>query len=47
MRWRGNDDAVILVLVLSPEPLWIILCDHEKMLRHLFWANLALYRVGP
>ncbi|KAF8760518.1 hypothetical protein HU200_010143 [Digitaria exilis] len=47
MRWKENDDAVIWVQVLAPEPSWIILCDHEKVLRHLFWANLALYRVGP
>ena len=47
MRWKGDDDAVILILVLAPEGSWIILCDHEKVLRHLFWADLALYHVGP
>ena len=47
MRWNGDDDAVDLVLVLAPEGSWIILCDHEKVLRHLFWAFQALYRVGP
>ena len=47
MRWKGDDDAVVLILVLDPEGTWIILCDHEKVLCHLFWANLALYHVGP
>ena len=41
MRWKGDDDAVILILVLAPEGSWIILCDHEKVLRHLFWADLG------
>ena len=36
MRWKGDDDAVDLVLVLAPEGSWIILCDHDKVLRHLF-----------
>jgi hypothetical protein len=36
MRWKGDDDAVILDLVLAPEGPWIILCDHVKVLRHLF-----------
>src|SRR5579871_2620836 len=39
MRWKGDDDAVVLVLVLAPEGSWFILCDHDKVLRHLFWAN--------
>nr|TKW39496.1 hypothetical protein SEVIR_1G183100v2 [Setaria viridis] len=47
MRWNGDATAVLLVLVLDPEGSWIILCDHDKVLRHQFWANLALYRVGP
>jgi hypothetical protein len=34
-------------MVLAPEVAWIMLCDHDKVLRHLFWANLAVYRVGP
>ena len=38
MRWNGDDDAVDLVLVLAPEGSWIMLCDHEKVLCHLFWA---------
>jgi hypothetical protein len=46
-RWKEDDDAVDLVLVLAPEVTCIILCDHDKVLRHLFWANLAVYRVGP
>ena len=47
MRWKGDNDAVILDLVQAPDGSWIILCDHGKVLRHLFWANLAMYRVGP
>ena len=47
MRWKGDDDAVILDLVPAPDGSWIILCDHGKVLCHLFWANLAMYRVRP
>ena len=36
MRWKGDDDAVVLDLVPAPEGPWIILCDHGKVLRHLF-----------
>jgi hypothetical protein len=36
MRWKGDDDAVILDLVPAPEGPWIILCDHGKVLHHLF-----------
>ena len=36
MRWKGDDDAVDLVLILAPEGSWIILDDHDKVLRHLF-----------
>jgi hypothetical protein len=36
MRWKGDDDAVVLDLVPAPEGPWIILCDHVKVLRHLF-----------
>ena len=46
-RWKEDDDTVDLFLVLAPEVAWIMLCDHDKVLRHLFWANLAVYRVGP
>jgi hypothetical protein len=46
-RWKEDNDAVDLVLVLAPEVACIILCDHDKVLRHLFWVNLAMYRVGP
>ena len=47
MRWKGDDDAVVLGLVPALVDSWIILCYHNKVLRHLFWANLALYHVGP
>jgi hypothetical protein len=36
MHWKGDDDAVVLDLVPAPESLWIILCDHGKVLHHLF-----------
>jgi hypothetical protein len=36
MRWKGDDDAVILDLVPTPKGPWIVLCDHSKVLRHLF-----------
>jgi hypothetical protein len=39
MRWKGDDDAIVLDLVLAPEGLWIILCDHGKVLRHLFGST--------
>jgi hypothetical protein len=35
MRWKGDDDPVILVLIRTPVGLWIILCDHDKVLHHL------------
>ncbi|KAG0514639.1 hypothetical protein BDA96_10G210400 [Sorghum bicolor] len=38
---------IVLDLVLAPDGLWINLCDHGKVLHHLFWVNLAMYRVGP
>ena len=38
MRWKADDEKLRLVLVLAPEHSWIILCDHGKVLRHLFWA---------
>jgi hypothetical protein len=36
MHWKGDDDAVVLDPVPVPEGAWIILCDHDKVLRHLF-----------
>jgi hypothetical protein len=41
MHWKSNNERFLLVLVLAPEHSWIILCDHDKVLRHLFWAKLA------
>jgi hypothetical protein len=32
IRWKGDDDAVVLDLVSALEGLWIILCDHGKVL---------------
>jgi hypothetical protein len=36
MRWKGDDDTVVLGLVPALEGPWIILCDHVKVLHHLF-----------
>jgi hypothetical protein len=47
MRWNRDDETLLLVLVPAPETSWNILCDHEKMFCHLFWAFSGLYRVGP
>ena len=41
MRWKAKEEIFLLVLVPDPVDSWIILCDHDKMLRHLFWAVLA------
>ncbi|RLM58994.1 CHD3-type chromatin-remodeling factor PICKLE-like isoform X1 [Panicum miliaceum] len=45
--WKVNDESFLLALVLAPEGSWIILCDHDNMLRQLFWAKSAFYRIGP
>ena len=47
MCWKWDDDAVILVLVLAPEGSWVMLCDHDKVLRHFFGPNWPCIRVGP
>ncbi|KAF8727876.1 hypothetical protein HU200_018443 [Digitaria exilis] len=39
MRWKGDDHVVVLVLVLALEHSWIILYNHEKVLRHMFWPS--------
>jgi len=44
-RWKGDDAAVILDLVPALDLSWINLYDQGKMLCHLFWANLAMYRI--
>jgi hypothetical protein len=36
MCWKGVDAAIVLDLVPALEVSWIILCDHVKVLRHLF-----------
>jgi hypothetical protein len=36
MLWNGDDDVIILLLVLAPEGSWIMLCDHDKVMRHVF-----------
>ena len=41
MRWKPDDETLLLVLVLAPEASWIILCDYDKVLCHLFWAEQA------
>jgi hypothetical protein len=47
MRWKEDNEIFLLILVRAPEDSWMILCDHDNMLRHLFWAKSALYRVKP
>jgi hypothetical protein len=44
-RWKGDIDAVVLDLVLAPDLSWINHYVHDKLLCHLFWANLVLYRI--
>ena len=41
MRWKAYNEMLLLVLVPAPECSWIILCHHNKVLHHLFWANSA------
>ena len=41
MRWKPDDETILLVLVPAPEDSWIIPCVHDKVLRHLFWADQA------
>jgi len=41
----NNDDVVVLDLVPAPELSWINLYVHDKVLRHLFWANLVMYQI--
>jgi hypothetical protein len=36
MRWNGDDDAVILHMVPTLEGMWIMVCDHDKVLCHVF-----------
>ncbi|KAF8776547.1 hypothetical protein HU200_003264 [Digitaria exilis] len=36
MRWNEDNDAVDLLLVQALEGSWIMLCDHNKVLCHLF-----------
>ena len=44
-RWKGDNNAVVLDLVTAPDPSWINRYVHAKVLRHLFWANLVMYRI--
>jgi hypothetical protein len=41
MRWKGNDESFLSVLVPPPEDSWIILCVHNKELCHQFWALMV------
>jgi hypothetical protein len=36
MRWKQDGETFHFVLILAPEASWIILFDHENMLRHQF-----------
>ena len=42
MRWNRDDETLLLVLVPAPKASWIILYDHGKVLRNLFWAFFRL-----
>ena len=44
-RWEGDDDADVYNLIPALDHSWINLCDLDKVLCHLFWANMAMYRV--
>jgi hypothetical protein len=46
MCWKANNESFLLVLVLALEDLWIILCDHKKMLRHLFLPSRPCIVLG-
>jgi len=41
LGWKANEESFLLVLVPALEDSWIILCDHDKVLHHLFGAELA------
>ena len=41
MRWNRDDETLLLVLVPALETVWNIMCEHENVLRHLFWAFLG------
>ena len=43
--WKGDNDAVDLDLVPALDYSWINLYVHDKVLCHLFWANLVMYRI--
>lgn len=47
MHWKLDDDKFHLVLFLPLEGLWIMLCDHGKVLHHLFGPSWTLYRLVP
>lgn len=34
-HWNRDDDKLLLNLIQAPDDSWIMLCDHEKVLRHL------------
>jgi hypothetical protein len=40
-----DNDAVVLDLVPAPDLSWINRYVHDKVLHHLFWANLVMYRI--
>jgi hypothetical protein len=35
-RWKEDNESFLLVMVRASEDLWILLCEHGKVLRHLF-----------
>lgn len=47
MSWKADDDEIILDMVLAPNDLWIMLCDHESCFLTCFGATRAMYRGRP
>ena len=44
-HWKRDNNVIILDMVPAPDTLWINRYVHAKVLRHLFWANLVMYRI--
>jgi hypothetical protein len=46
MCWKGDDDVIVLVIVLPLEGSWIMLCDYDKVLHHLFGSTCPCINSG-
>jgi hypothetical protein len=45
MHWNGDNDAVVLDVIPAPEDSWIMLCDNDKLLCHVYgpiWPCIML-----